>query len=99
MINKVKEKEIRIQTALGSLGEEYRNHLCRGQTPITSKGTRKCILCGLKRIHKGDKFYQVNMGLSGYLKPYIINICETCSWLPLQTINAIIDNHNNGLIK
>lgn len=87
-------KEISIQIALGSLSEEYRNNLCRDKTPKVSKGKRTCNLCGLKCINKGDEFYLADLG-SGQFTRVTINICKTCSWLPIQTINRIIDKYNN----
>lgn len=88
----ITEKELRIQTALGSLPEEYRNNLCRYKTPEVSKGLRTCSLCGLKCIHKGEEFYLIYTGNSYAMAP--INICKTCSWLTIQTINRIIDKYN-----
>ncbi len=92
MLQKITEKELRMQEALGSLSEEYRNGLCRHKTPEVSKGIRKCHLCCLKCINKGDEFYLVSIGTDWHGK--IVNICKTCSWLTIQTINRIINEHN-----
>jgi hypothetical protein len=86
-------KELLIQEALGSFSEEYRNDLCRYETPEVSKGTRTCDLCGLKCIKKGQEYYTIECGI-GYGKTYI-NICKTCSWLTIQTINRIIEEYNS----
>ena len=88
----ITEKELRIQTALGSLPEEYRNNLCRYKTPEVSKGLRTCNLCGLKCIHKGEEFYFIWIPGQGY--GAMLNICKTCSWLSIQTINRIINEYN-----
>ena len=85
-------KELQVQIALGSLPEEYRNAVCRYRTPKIAKGIRKCTLCGLKYIHKGEEYYEI-MHKSGRYSS-TTNICKTCSWLTIQTINRIIDNHN-----
>ena len=87
-------KEIEIQEALGSLPEEYRNNLCRYKTPQISKGTRRCHLCGENCIKKGNEFYRIDF--RGDFTRYI-NICKTCSWLTIQTINRITDEHNAKL--
>jgi len=95
MIKKITEKELSIQNALGSLPEEYRIALCRYRTPTISKGLRRCHLCGLKCIHKGEEFYKVSTGKGNYNYADIyINICKTCSWLTIQTINRIIGEYN-----
>lgn len=88
-------KELLIQTALGSLSEEYRNNLCRYKTPNVSKGTRTCHLCGIKCIKKGQEFYLIDLGLKGIYNK-TINICKPCSWLSIQTINRIIEEHNDN---
>lgn len=93
-IKPITEKELLIQEALGSLSEEYRNNLCRHQTPRVSKGTRTCDLCGMKCIKKGQEYYNVEFGL-GYRRTDI-NICKSCSWLTIQTINRIIEEHNDS---
>ena len=93
----ITEKELRIQSALGSLPEEYRNNLCRYRTPEVSKGLRTCHLCGLKCIHKGEEFYLADLGKSQW-SPFnriTINICKTCSWLSIQTTNRIINEYND----
>ena len=90
----ITEKELRFQEALGSLPEEYRNNLCRHKTPKVSKGLRTCNLCGLKCIHKGEEFYEIITGNS-YAVAYT-NICKTCSWLSIQTINRIINEYNDN---
>lgn len=84
-------KEFIIQIALGSLSEEYRNNLCRYKTPEVSKGLRTCYLCGLKCINKDDEFYLIEIGV---VFKEDFNICKTCSWLSIQTINRIITEHN-----
>ena len=89
------EKELRIQTAIGSLDEEYRNNLCRYKTPEVSKGLRTCSLCGLKCIHKGEEFYLIYTEKSWDGRSVnTYNICKTCSWLSIQTINRIINEYN-----
>lgn len=91
-------KEIEIQIALGSLTEEYRNGLCRYKTPQVSKGKRTCRLCELRCIHKGEEFYLIDYGAGQYGVGQFrstINICKTCSWLPIQTINRIINEYNS----
>lgn len=88
-------KELRIQEALGSLPEEYRNNFCRYKTPKVSKGLRTCRLCGLKCIHKGEEFYLVDLGALGMYNNTYINVCKTCSWLTIQTINRIINEYNS----
>jgi len=91
----ITEKELRIQDALGSLPEEYRNNLCRHETPKVSKGTRTCHLCGLKCIKKGQEYYEIDISGVRYGKRYYINICKSCSWLTIQTINKIIKEYND----
>jgi len=95
MLQKITEKELRMQDALGSLPEEYRNGLCRHKTPEVSKGIRKCHLCYLKCISRGDEFYLVDVS-RGWNDggASTINVCKTCSWLTIQTINRIINEHN-----
>ena len=93
MFQKITEKELRVQEALGSLPEEYRNNLCRHRTPAVARGKRKCFLCGLKCINKDEEFYEVEVGLGQY-NTLTHNVCKTCSWLTIQTINRIIDEHN-----
>ena len=92
----ITEKELTIQDALGSLPEEYRNNLCRYKTPEVSKGLRKCSFCGLKCIHKGEEFYLIDIGEEDYWGRTPLNICKTCSWLTIQTINRIINEYNLG---
>ena len=101
----ITEKELRIQDALGSLNEEYRNNLCRYKTPTVSKGKRTCHLCGLKCINRGEEYYLIPTG-KYYLIPTekyswgrenTINVCKTCSWLTIQTINRIINEYNAQL--
>ena len=94
MLKKITEKELRIQEALGSLPEEYRNGLCRHKTPEVSKGPRKCSLCRLKCINKGDEFYLITTSSWDGACESTINVCKTCSWLTIQTINRIINEHN-----
>jgi len=91
MLQKITEKELRMQEALGSLPEEYRNELCRHKTPSVSKGTRKCNLCGMRCIKAGEEYYNVT---KKYQADYL-NICKTCSWLTIQTINRMIVEYNN----
>ena len=93
-INPITTKELLIQEALGSLSEEYRNNLCKHKTPRVSEGTRTCDLCGLKCIKKGQEYYYMEFGV-GYGTTYI-NICKSCSWLSVQTINRIIEEHNDS---
>lgn len=90
----ITEKELRIQEALGSLPEEYRNNICRYQTPAIAKGQRTCKLCGLKCIDQGDEFYLIALGGGQY--GTTINICKTCSWLSIQTVNRIINEYNES---
>lgn len=101
MLQKITEKELRIQEALGSLPEEYRNALCRHRTPEVSKGKRTCHFCNLKCINKGDEFYLIETETGGggghWVKAF--NICKTCSWLTIQTINRIINEHNTDQPK
>jgi len=90
-------KELLIQEALGSLPEEYRNNLCRDRTPEVSKGLRTCNLCGLKCIHKGEEFYLIPLSKSWDGRSVdTYNICKTCSWMTIQTINRIINEYNNN---
>lgn len=95
MVEKITEKEILIQTAIGSLGEEYRNNLCKHQPTIIAKGKRTCHLCGLKCIDKGDEFYLISLGKNVYNGHTTINVCKSCSWLTIQTINKIIGKYYN----
>ena len=94
MLQKITEKELLIQEAIGSLGEEYRNNLCRHKTLKVSKGLRTCHLCGLKCIKKGDEYYLIDLISTPYKYSVTTNICKTCSWLTIQTINRIINEHN-----
>lgn len=94
-LSKLTKKELRIQKALGILPEEYRNALCRYVTPSISKGTRKCHLCGMKTIHKNDEFYLIPIGTGNY-GSITINICKTCSWLSMQTIDRITNEYNDA---
>ena len=88
-------EEFEMQLALGSLPEEYRNNLCRYKTPKISKGHRTCGLCGIKCIHPGDEFYEIILG--GYQgHADYINVCKSCSWMSLQTIQRIVDDYNNS---
>ena len=84
----ITEKELRIQEAIGSLPEEYRNGLCRHKTPEVSKGTRTCSLCGLKCIHKGEEFYLIDLG-GDHWDGVSINICKTCYRFPSIYIRHI----------
>lgn len=86
-------KELLIQDAIGSLPEECRNNLCRYQTPEVAKGKRTCHLCGLKCINKGDEFYLADLD-AGRFNRITLNICKSCSWLSVQTINRIINEYN-----
>ena len=88
------EDEIKTQIALGTLPPEYKNDLCRYETPRIAKGVRRCRLCGEKCIKKGDEFYEViltTVSTSRY--PIYMNICIDCSWLSMQTIRRIIKKH------
>lgn len=93
MLHKITEKELAMQDALGSLPEEYRNNLCRKKTPEIAKSARTCTLCGLKCIHKGEEFYDI--GIRHWNGKITFNVCKSCSWLTIQTINKIINEHNN----
>lgn len=93
-MQKMTNKELLVQEALGTLDEEYRNNLCRHKTPEVSKGLRTCRLCGLKCIHKGEEFYLIDLGTTGIYGHIYISICKTCSWMTIQTINKIINNYN-----
>ena len=90
-------KELLIQEALGSLSEEYRIALCRHKTPKISKGERTCHLCGLKCINKGDEFYLISIGLGINAYNNTMNVCISCSWLSIQTINRIINEYNSKI--
>lgn len=97
MYNKISQMtldELTIQTALGSLPEECRNNLCRYRTPEVSKGPRTCHFCGRKCISRGEEFYLIPMGSGRFNNQITVNVCKTCSWLPIQTINEIIAEYN-----
>ena len=84
------EKEYEAQKALGTLPEEYKIDLVRYRGTFTSKGRRKCSICGLKCIEPGAKYCFVSFtGNFFHKSDAYINICMDCIWLPYETVKRI----------